>query len=412
MKEKTLLIVTTHFPPDARPGSHRVTRFTKQLAKLGWQIHVLTLTADAALYKELTDSSLLSKIPASVEVHRTGALRLRWPLSSLNSYLIPDKEAGWIPTACRSGVRIIREAGITTLLSSAPPWTTHVVCWWLKKRTGTPWVADIRDPWTRRPWLPEKNRQGVRYSLLKRIERTVVQSADRVILNTLQLHKEFCRFYSETDPAKFLTIPNGIDVDDFLTLEQPRTHSDRFVIIHGGSLYRKRDPRPFLQALGEVVREHAMSETGIFARFIGTVDAAFDVNRWLLQHRLKAVVSFEPPIAHDRYLQVLAAADVLLLIQPETDLQVPSKLFEYMALGKPILALAHNGATRDALENYPHAVVVDPYDVNALKEAILKLVTRQRPGDRGDTRMARMARLSAAVTAQELDRALEGVQGQ
>jgi glycosyltransferase involved in cell wall biosynthesis len=404
MKEKKLLIVSTHFPPDARPGTHRVIRFAKYLTQLGWNIHVLTLRTEAALYKQMRDVSLLNKIPSSVKVHTTNALRLGWPFSGFNSYLVPDKEAGWIPFACSKGLKIIRDHDITILYSTAPPWTTHVTCWWLKKKTGVKWVADIRDPWTRRPWMPARDRRGIRYSLLKKIERMVVNSADRVILNTSHLHKDFCAYYRNVDPEKFLTIPNGIDVDDFCGLDGEKSSADRFVVTHGGSLYRKRDPRPFLQAVSELVRDKAIAESDLLVRFLGSVDSKFDMHGWVREHNLESMVRIEAAVAHDQYLKELSSSDVLLLIQPDTDLQVPSKLFEYMAVGKPVLALAHSGATADIVEEYGNGMVVRPYDVGAIKNAVIKLLKVERSGETRDVSHGeQIGKWSAATTSQKLD---------
>jgi glycosyltransferase involved in cell wall biosynthesis len=408
MKEKKLLIVSTHFPPDARPGTHRVIRFAKYLSQLGWSIHVLTPRTDAALYKQLRDASLIKKIPSSVKVYSTNALRLCWPFTGFNSYLVPDKEAGWIPFACNKGLKIIREHDISVLYSTAPPWTTHVTCWWLKKKTGVKWVADIRDPWTRRPWMPIENRGGVKYSVLKKIERTVVNSADRVILNTSHLQKDFCAYYRNVDPEKFLTIPNGIDADDFLGLDAAKNSVGRFVVTHGGSLYRKRDPRPFLQALGELVRDKAIAESDLLVRFLGSVDAKFDMYGWVREHKLESMVTIEPPIAHDQYLKALSSSDVLLLIQPDTDLQVPSKLFEYMAIGKPVLALADRGATSDIVQDYGNGMVVKPNDVIAIKKAIIRLLKPERPAETNDVSHGeRIVKWSAAATSQKLDSVLQ-----
>src|SRR5688572_12416776 len=111
MKEKTLLIVSTNFPPDARAGTQRVLRFTKYLVKLGWDVSVLTLKPQFSLYK-IQDHSLLTKVPTSVDVRRTAVFRLVWPFSGFNSYLIPDREVGWFPFACRQGLKIIGEKHI------------------------------------------------------------------------------------------------------------------------------------------------------------------------------------------------------------------------------------------------------------------------------------------------------------
>lgn len=409
MKDKRLLIITTHFPPDARPGTHRVVRFTKYLAQFGWDIHVLTLRTDAALHKHLRDESLVNKIPPSVRVHRTTALRLCRPLTGFNSYLIPDREVGWIPFACSKGLKIIEKHSTAILYSTAPPWSTHVTCRWLKNKTGVKWVADIRDPWTRRPWMPARERSGLRYSLLRRIERAIVQSADRVILNTSHLHKDFCAYYQNVDPSKFLTIPNGVDGDDFLGIDRAKGPPDRCVFIHGGSLYKKRDPRPFLQALSELLRDKVVAESDLLVHFLGSIDSKFDMHGWVRQYKLNSIVRIEPPVAHNQYLKALFSADVLVLIQPDTDLQVPSKLFEYMAVGKPVLALAHSGATSEVLEEYGRGMIVEPYDVNAIKNAITQLLVQCRLATNNVAENGRIAGFSAVTATQQLNSVLEGV---
>lgn len=407
MKEKSLLIVSTNFPPDGRAGTQRVLRFTKYLVKLGWDISVLTLKPEFSLYKTIQDRSLLSKIPTSVDVRRTRVFRLVWPFSGFNSYLIPDREVGWIPSASRQGLKIIREKRISCLYSSAPPWTTNVICWWLKKKTGVKWVADIRDPWTRRPWMPSEDRKGFRYAVLKKIERAVVHSADRIILNTQPLHQDFCSYYKNIDQKKFVTITNGIDPDDLVGLHGSRELTGGpFVITHGGSLYRKRDPRPFLKAISELVKKKAIRQTDLLIRFVGNIDPKFEIRRWVRELNLESVVRIEPAVPHDQYLNLLLSSNLLLLIQPDTGLQVPSKLFEYMAVGRPILALAHQGATMDIVKQYPRGKVVDPHNVEEIETATLTCLKR---GEATNEEFVVDHRLNLAISGESLCKELDRV---
>jgi glycosyltransferase involved in cell wall biosynthesis len=409
MSEKKLLIVSKHFPPNGQPGTHRILRFIKYLTELEWDIHVLTLKPEFGFHKSLYDESLLQKVPTSAAVYKTAALRLFWPLSALNSHLVPDREAGWIPIALYKGLRIIQRHDIRLLYSSAPPWTAHVIAGLLKKKTGIRWVADIRDPWTRRPWMPAEGRRGIRYSLLKKIERAVVQSADRVILNTEPLSRDFCSYYHDLDIAKFVTIMNGIDPDDYQSLTRTNgPANDRFVITHGGSLYRKRDPRPFLTALAELVKDKVISENELVVRFVGAVDSKFDMHGWVRDGGLGKMVTIEPPLPHPRYLELLSSSDLLLLIQPETDLQVPSKLFEYIAVGKRILALTHSGATHSIVEQYSQGRVVDPYDVVEIKKALLEYLKRQPSLGSDENHKLDCGRFSAIQSSKQLDKVLTG----
>jgi glycosyltransferase involved in cell wall biosynthesis len=407
MSAKKLLIVSKHFPPNGQPGTHRLVRFIKYLTKLEWKIFVLTLKPEFSFDQHAYDRSLLKKIPSGTIVYQTGALRLLWPLSGLNSYLVPDREAGWIPIALYKGLQIVKRENIRILYSSAPPWTAHVIAGLLKQKTGIRWVADIRDPWTRRPWLPAEMRRGARYNMLKRIERAVVHLADRVILNTDPLRRDFSAFYHDINPAKFATIMNGMDPDDYQSVASSTPlRSDRFVITHGGSLYRKRDPRPFLTAIAELIKEQAISENELVIRFVGTVDPKFNIYDWIGRSELQKVVTIEPSLPHGKYLELLSCSDLLLLIQPETDLQVPSKLFEYLAVGKPILALVHDGATKSLVEQYRRGHIIDPYDVSAIKKTLRYHIDRWPVVQDNQAGTQDLSRFSMATLSKKLDRVL------
>jgi glycosyltransferase involved in cell wall biosynthesis len=250
----------------------------------------------------------------------------------------------------------------------------------------------------------------MRYAALKQIEKTVVHSADRVILNTQPLHQDFCSYYDSVEQEKFVTITNGIDANDIRSLNGLRKRTiGPFVITHGGSLYRKRDPRPFLNAVSELLKEKAITEDELLIRFVGNVDPKFDMHGWVRQLGLEAVVRIEPPIPHDQYLQLLSSSDLLLLIQPDTDLQIPSKLFEYMAVGRPILALAHHGATMDVVKGYQRGRTVDPYNVKEIETAMLSFIEDRASPDQ-DAAIGNRPCLafSAESLSKELDRVLTG----
>jgi glycosyltransferase involved in cell wall biosynthesis len=152
-----------------------------------------------------------------------------------------------------------------------------------------------------------------------------------------------------------------------------------------------------------------VAESDLLVHFLGSIDSKFDMHGWVREYKVDPIVRIEPPVAHNQYLKALFSADVLVLIQPDTDLQVPSKLFEYMAVGKPVLALAHSGATREAVEEYGHGIVVEPYDVKAIKNAVAQLLTERRPVSADASQMARTARFCAAATAQQLDSVLQRI---
>jgi glycosyltransferase involved in cell wall biosynthesis len=75
-----------------------------------------------------------------------------------------------------------------------------------------------------------------------------------------------------------------------------------------------------------------------------------------------------------------AEADVLLLIQGGGfHMQVPSKAYEYLAMGRPILAITGDGATADLVRTSPIGRVVPPGDEEGIAAYLRERLTAPRP---------------------------------
>ena len=79
---------------------------------------------------------------------------------------------------------------------------------------------------------------------------------------------------------------------------------------------------------------------------------------------------------HRDCIAEMYAADLLLLIEPDSTVQIPAKFFEYAATGKPILGIAKkSSATAEFIKDYGLGVVADPDDVEAIKSHLLALAS-------------------------------------
>ena len=75
---------------------------------------------------------------------------------------------------------------------------------------------------------------------------------------------------------------------------------------------------------------------------------------------------------------MLAASHVLVVIQPDTTLQLPAKLYEYFGLRRPILALADDGAVARIVRDGAFGLVVSPTDVDGIATALTHLYRNQK----------------------------------
>lgn len=450
---RRVLIVAYNFPPHAAIGTMRTLRVVRQLHARGWDVSVLTGDPSTSPSGNAVDLALLEQVPREVRVIRAGALH---PWSQLQNLVlsryrrsrsphqseiggftngpaaraasrstggtlarvvrmkdlvdaalsIPDRYSGWLLPALSKGVISgLRSTPPDVIYSSAPPWTTQLVAAGLKQALRRPWVADFRDPWSRAPWRGDRYRFAM--TAAARLERLVVRHADRVIFVTAANRDDFAAYYGQAIAAKFDVVPNGCDPDEFDALrDTPRSDTDTFVMLHAGSLYAGRTPVPLLKAIATAVSRGDVDRDRFRLRFLGAnALTGVDLAGICRQLGLEDVVQFLPRVPREQSLRAMMAASSLLLLQPGHTLSVPGKVYEYLATGRPIFAIAEEGEISELVRKTGVGVLVSPKDEGAIVEAFAAHVRRGSanvaPPPRelydGNVRAARTARILEAM---------------
>ncbi len=170
------------------------------------------------------------------------------------------------------------------------------------------------------------------------------------------------------------TIANGCDFDDFAGLEY--RPASRFRITHTGSFFGKRDPRPFLQALRD-------SGVDAVARFVG--DFRSSDREWAETLELGDRLQLVPYAPHGESLRLQRDSEALLLLVPDAGGRgkgvLSGKVFEYLAAGRPILAVVPpDGAAAELIRETDAGVVVAPDDVEGVAAALRDLHARHADG--------------------------------
>jgi len=395
---KRVLVVTKKFPPAFDASVPRTLRFVRYLSEFGWEPLVFTQSAqdgseleswlkDLTVFRRPTGeqmkaSSSAKRLPPKIKEKEKRSIPAMGSLEALarNTWDLltetPDKTAAWSRSSTADAVSFAQEHGVSAIYTTGPPHSLHLLGRRLQDRLRIPWVADFRDPWSRRPWGHKPaNPWGQRLHWW--FESAAVRSADVVILNTERMADEFRLYYSDLPSDRFIAIPNGCDpaladgISKLIESNESSTRDGDVVrLLHPGSLYRQRDPRPIVDAL---VRLHQQGLRVAFEQ-VGACHADFRLEEYIRENNLSQWVSVEPPVPHEEILKRMAAAEVLLLLQPGTDLQVPGKLFEMLQFRKPILALTGTGATADLIERYQLGAVACSQDASEIASALQTIV--------------------------------------
>ena len=385
------LFVTFQYPPDASSsGVLRTLKYTRHLAEHGWRVTVLSVATSAY---ETVDAATLADIPASVRVVRTPYLDTRKHLAVRGRYLalaaLPDRFIGWLPWAVAAGVRIAQSDPFDLIYSTSPPATAHLVAWRLARRLHKPWVADFRDPWFEDPPEPGAPAGNIFRGIDRRLEAGVVAGARHVVASTESLRDLLAARHGLLDGAKFGFIPNGYDEADFAPVagdpSAALSKHEHMSIVHAGSINPDfRDPIPLLRALRSAADQGLLDLDRIRLRFLGGGAHAESaaLRHAIDENGLVDVVQILPRVPYAQALAELARADVLLLLQASEDTRalVPAKLYEYLRMGKPVLALTLPGESSALLARTGGGVVVDPADGAALVQALGRLYGLWREG--------------------------------
>ncbi len=406
-KQLTILAFAYVYPPDAGSGTFRSLYFANQWAQSSDSVIVITAKERDFSADALIDERLLSHVHPGISIERARVFRphdwllsvrnrLRGPAptsegngsrpqdepvqdaprergllhklkNSISSLLMfPDSHSGWIPDATRLGRRIARTRAADCIYATGGPWSGILAATLVHKLTKLPLILDFRDPWASNPNL------GVEASSIRRTharcESYCIRSASRIITNTEELRRDFVTRYPDIDPSRFVCITNGFE--ELPALDPPQ--GDRFRLVHAGALYLSRNPQHFLQALSEAVHENLISKDRLLVQFVGGVPRE-DPNIAALLDQLGPVVEIFPRLPHSEALELQKNASALLLFQAGFPLQVPRKLFEYLSLRRPIMAVTEAGsATARILQDVGMEYSTED-TVGQIKETLVQL---------------------------------------
>ncbi|MFN8224487.1 MAG: glycosyltransferase family 4 protein [Gaiellales bacterium] len=411
-----VLLVSFYFPPAGGGGVQRPLKLAQYLPALGVETHVLAPDDPRWIHR---DTEL--RTPTQAWVHRaryfgpsggkpaelvrsaTGLDRalVRARLQA-RRLVVPDENATWALTAVPAAVKIVREHEIDVVLTTSPPGSTHLVGAAVKRATGVRWVADLRDSLVAHAHR-RANTQATRAkaAMHRKVAGLVASYADAITCVSEAISEETRAL---SPKGRVVTIPNGCDFDDVAGLE--RSPSDRFRITHTGSFFGRRDPRPFLNALSS-------SKLDVVARFLG--DFRETDRQWANELELGDRLELIPYAPRSHSLALQRDSEALLLLIPEADGRgkgvLSGKVFEYIAVGRPILAaVPPDGAAADLLRETGAGLVVPPDDPEAIAAGLAELHARWLENDLPDVDLAREwhDRLSRRTRVEETAEVLRG----
>lgn len=350
-----VLLFSWFYPPFQSAGASRSGQLAKYLVAAGVRVSVVT--------GRPRDLPLGADIDPGAEVHYAGHLELNaFPqfilgrtqveshgyefsrlgrlgaLAGIYKRLVhlPDAQAGWIVPAARAAASLDSP---DVVMSSSPPASAHVAAAIYALRRGIPWVAEYRSPWTDNPHF-------IRWQPLRSIERSVERRIGRRATVVTAISQHLRRTLEIGLGREVVHLPNGYDPDDFVG-EVP---VEPGLCVHLGSVYVAYPTQLLLDALPLLRRPRRIL-------FAGRNLA--DLPDRLRRSGMQSLVERPGPLPRRRAIDLIRRAHVnIVFVTREATAtgyttgftDVPQKMYEYFASGRPILAIGPMGSeTADTL---------------------------------------------------------------
>ncbi|MFC2130936.1 glycosyltransferase [Bacteroidota bacterium] len=394
---KNLLIIAYYFPPSGGPGVQRVLKHVQYLPEFGWNPIVLTVSNGQFPAR---DESLLEKIPGNIPVYRSHIYepydlyrkltgKKQGTAIDVNvikkddqkisfkekiaefiraTFFIPDARAGWRLSAGKAINQIRKEHKIDAIYSSSPPYTCSLIARNFKRRSGLPWIAGFRDPW--RGFISTPKRWFIPELIDIMMEKSVFTEADAVECAWEGIIKDALGKYPMLNKSKFHHIPNGFDSADFPKVEKKR--NEKFTVTYTGSMYGRRNPASFFEAIELLVSQGKIKPDELHLRFVGRFGA--EVHEMFDKTSYKNAIEIIDYVPHNKSMEYLMLSAVLLLVVDESKESseiVPGKVYEYIGVQRPIIAIApHDGAIATLIEETKSGHVAHQTEIELTAEII------------------------------------------
>ena len=448
---KKVLVITYYWPPSGGSGVQRWLKFAKYLPEYGWEPVIYTPlnpeanSTDEALMKDVRPGTTVLKRrilePYSFYKMITGkgqkkqikanlvagggenkSLMQKLSLFVRGNLFIPDPRILWVGPSVQFLKKYLKQHPVDAIVSTGPPHSMHLIAMRVSKATGTPWLADFRDPWTEIFYFKHLGLSKWAFNRHRSLEQGVLDGADSVVVVSSKMQKDYQK--RTKTPVEIIT--NGFDPEDFTATPDCSANgpacreavsacgetaaaaanfrSGKFTLVHTGLLVDNGNPNLLWEVLGEKAASDPQFRERLEIRTMGQTDGS--IIRDISANNLDANFVNMGYVAHGTAVEWQQKASLLLLPlrkEPEAAAILTGKFFEYLAAGPRILAFGPtDGDLARALEETESGTICDWHQKQAIRDAIdaawANYLTQQQSGAvQGTAAIPAGSRFSAAA---------------
>lgn len=384
-KKRRWLILAHPFNMDGRAASHTITDKIPHLLAQGIEVVVISGVTGAQDHR-FEHHQVWSLGPAGFKFELRHVLRQR--LKSRLAYrtvmflvsllLLPsivlerlckpvESSWSWQFSATRLGLQLARLKPFDLVYSTAGPIAAHLAAQAIKQKMGTPWLAEIHDPLVMPGSTPRTRRQRA----YAEVERQICKDADIAIWFTDQAMASALARHPALGTKGRVMLP-GVD-DPFAGQARPGYRPGEHLILgHFGSLSKSRSMLPFIHAMALLRKDakpvYADLRLHIYGSQLDSASIQAAQQLGVMEHVIQwGRIEADPATGlsgREQVLMHMRECDALALVHGDDAMcreYIPSKLYEYLWMQRPIIATVHdNPQMARLLREQAHLVADSP----------------------------------------------------
>lgn len=283
---------------------------------------------------------------------------------------IPDARKFWIKPSVRFLVKYLKENPADAIVSTGPPHSMHLIALSVNKHLNIPWLADFRDPWTDIDYYKEMKISAIADKKHKSLELKTIRGCNAMVV----VSRDMKMNYEKMGGNNVNLITNGFDPDDMDIKDVVR--DTKFSVAHIGTLPPSLNLKGLWQVLSELSQSVPTFRDDLEIKLVGKVDQSVtdDLSAFHLADRFTRIEY----IGHDKVALLMKQTAILLLVinkdSPNAKGILTGKFFEYLASGRPILAIGPTDGDLARILDETGAGYISEYDdPESIKKIVLEL---------------------------------------
>lgn len=366
-----ILFLTDNFPPEGNAPATRTYEHAREWVKKGVQVTIITGApnfpegvvfkgySNKWLHKENIDGITVWRVKTYITANEGFVKRtldfISFMLSSFLFGLFTKK--------------------VDVVVGTSPQFFTAISAWALAKLKRVPFVFELRDIWPASITAVGAMKKSKLISILEKIELFLYKQASSIISVTNSFKSELIE--RGVEPNKIKVVLNGVDLSSFASQTDKDQEFVNTYSLNGKFIAGYIGTHGLAHSLDNIVKaaELLQAEDGIKFVFAGGGADRVRIEELVVKNNLSNIVMI-PRQDKSNMPSLWSICDVSLVHLKNTPLfktVIPSKIFESMGMGLPIIMSVPEGESTKIVSDNNAGVIIPPENPSALAQAVLSL---------------------------------------